>query len=121
MSIKLMFTLICDDARIEQSNKLIIIGLYNYVLAIRRPQPLNSASGPQDRFAMSQLCFVKRYEIDDSAPHRVETFLTEPDGRRLRLGDGLIAPVSSDPYVQQIVIMQGPILAVGKYRISATY
>lgn len=128
MTPKLLFTLICDDARIEKSNKLIIIGLYNYVINFGIPQPQRHptlpgnivSEQPRLQFAIPQLCLVRRWYVD-SAGHKVHTELIGPEGKVHARVDTELALPPTDNYSQEVVQFAGVILIPGEYKIVTKF
>lgn len=125
MPAKLLFTLICDDAREEKSGKLVIIGLYNYSIIFRGlpPQGLDLLAGPgkgrAQRFALPQLCLVRRWYVD-SPGQRVRTELIEPDGKATVISETELPVPRTDDYYQEILRIVGIIISPGLYTIRTT-
>jgi hypothetical protein len=121
MAMKFKFMLICDDARIEQSGKVIIVGLYNHSITFKRQVATPPQSGEQhDRFVLPQLTLLRRWEIDDSTEHTVTTRITGPHGE-IMTGESRFSRPASEPYLQEIISFRGPILTEGAYTISTTW
>jgi hypothetical protein len=143
MTPKLLFTLICDDARIEKSNKLIIIGLYNHAInfesrlvdKVRGFQrlaqhaelrgPLGSTTAqppeqPRPQFALPQLCLVRRWHVD-SPGHKAHTELIGPEGKVYATVETELPNPSGDDYCQEIVQFAGLVLIPGEYKIVTKF
>lgn len=143
MGARLLFTLICDDAREEKSGKLVVVGLYNYTINFQKsseqvPQlfgrlgqsgtprrklgdaGLNtSVQQPTTRFALPQLCIVRRWYVDGHG-HSAQTELIEPGGNRRLLADRELPVVEPDKHYQEIFAIAGFILTEGDYIIHTT-
>lgn len=125
MSVKPLFTLICDDVRIEDStNKLIIIGLYGYSINFTIAQPQSPAPAPgtpntKPKFALPFLCFVRRWQVD--APGlRAKTEIIDPEGRSQLIGETELL-VRGDDYHQEILKVSGILLQEGIYTLRTTW
>ncbi len=123
MSVKPLFTLICDDVRIEDStNKLIIIGLYGYSINFTLAQPQSPAPGAPDakpKFALPFLCFVRRWKVD--APGRkARTEIIDPDGKSHLIGETELL-VRGEDYHQEILKVAGIMLQEGVYTLHTTW
>jgi hypothetical protein len=121
MSVKLLFTLICDDVRVEDStNKLIIIGLYGYSINIGIAQPQSPPPGAGTlKVALPYLCFVRRWQVD-SPGRRAKTTIIDPGGASHQIGDTELI-VRGDDYHQEIIKVAGMLLEDGTYKLVTTW
>jgi hypothetical protein len=122
MSVKPLFTLICDDVRVENTNKLIIIGLYGSSINFSVPQvpaPAPGTAQTRPKLALPFLCVVRRWKVD--APGRTaKTEIIDPEGRSQQIAETqLIA--RDDDYHQEIIKVAGIILQEGVYTIRTTW
>ncbi len=133
MAAKLLFTLMCDDARIEMTNKLIIIGLYNKIInfaglgarqgfaglaAPRRAQEADAQVSPP-KYALPMLCLVRRWILD--SPLKVQTSIIGPDGKSAVSVETSLSPPEDESYCQDVVQIRGIVLIPGLYKIIATF
>jgi len=143
MGVRLLFTLICDDAREEKANKLILIGLYNYSINFQRspeqkPQPFSRIgdTGKSSRrlgdarispteqhtttgFALPQLYIVRRWFVD-SPGNVARTELIEPSGNKRLLGERELPVLEPDKYYQEKFALAGFLLIEGEYTIRTS-
>lgn len=125
MAVKPIFTLICDDVRIENSNKLIIIGLYSYSINFNRP-PIQAseagkptgASNQPPALGMPLFCIVRRWKLD--SPTSVTTQLIDPKGAVIHESANHLPVPNPDDYSQEFIKIVGLILTPGTYIVRAT-
>ena len=111
MANRLLFTFICDDVRLEQSGKLLIVGLYNRSINMVAPPP-----GPQgaQKFALPQLCIVRRWNVDPTDPGNiVNTSVIGPGPLIITLRPLTLVAPPDFGYVQDISIIPGFVLEPG--------
>ena len=124
MAVRLIFTLICDDVRIERSNKLIVVGLYNRVIGFPNVGQASlkgqTPVGQAPKFALPSLCFVRRW-IVDSPGVKARTELIDPNGQSVPIGEEELPVPAEHSYHQQLIRMNGIILIPGVYTIRTTY
>jgi hypothetical protein len=125
MAVKPIFTLICDDVRIENSNKLIIIGLYSYAINFSRPPAQVSDAGKPagggdqaPKLVMPLFCIVRRWKLH--TPIKVTTELIDPNGTSAHIAENHLPVSNSDDYSQELIKVVGIILVPGTYTIRAT-
>lgn len=107
MAAELMFTVVADDIRREQSRKFIVVGLYNK--AIIFPEG-------KDKYALPQLCIFQRYEVNDEG-HKARVEFEAPDGTVQRFPEHELRTTAEGDYFQVVLKMQGVMLAPGTYKI----
>jgi hypothetical protein len=123
MSNQPLFTLICDDVRIETSNKLVIIGLYNYVINFQSPvaQSSTGMSGSATLlFALPFLTIVRRWHVTE-AGKKAHTELIDPSGKSITISDVELTVPTSNDFYQEIIRIAGMVLTRGVYTIKTTY
>jgi hypothetical protein len=129
MPVKPLFTLICDDVRIESSNKLVIVGLYNNVINFMVPSvPVGQGpsgnvppgSGPVMQFALPFLTLVRRWIVTEPGK-TAKTAIIDPTGKSTPIGETqLVVPPNDEP-LQEVLRIAGIILVPGPYTIRTTY
>lgn len=119
MGAKLQFTLICDDARTEVSNKLIVIGLYNYSITFPRIPEQQLKNNQPVRYALPQLCLVRRWLVD-SPGNSIKTELIDPDGKVMQLAERELRFPAEDNLDQEIINVRGILLVPGRYTVRTT-
>jgi hypothetical protein len=129
MAVKPLFTLICDDVRIETSNKLLVIGLYNYIINFQVPTTVveQVAPGqgairqsPTPQFALPLLTLVRRWLVTEGG-HRARTELIDPLGKTTPIADiELQVRPKNEPF-QEVIRINGILLTPGVYTIRTTY
>jgi len=116
MACKLLFTLVCDDARIEQSGKILVVGLYNYLIGFR---PASPGPAGQNVLGLSQLCLVRRWLALDTSPLAVETHIIDKrNGRTVLKTESNLAPPAAGAYSYEILALRGVTLSEGIYSIE---
>jgi len=145
MPAKLIFSLICDDAREEISRKLIVIGLYNYRINVTLPNPpvrrnlpdlrslaqgqgqprpkgleaLRKPEEPVQRLALPQICVVRKWFVD--LPGQIaRTELIEPNGERRLLTERELPVSEPDGFFQEIIRIAGFLLSQGEYKVRTS-
>ena len=114
MSNELLFTLVCDDVRIEQSQKILIVGLYNKIINFR-PVP----TGPPT-LILPQLCMFRRWRVE-SPGTIVKTVLIDPKLKRTLLRDVSLQLPADGSYFQDVLVFPGMVLQVGEYTIKSEW
>lgn len=118
MSIEHMFTLVCDDARIEQSGKLIVVGLYNRAIQFNMPNAPAQGTGLPEKIVLPQLCFIQRWAVKGDSQYPVSATLVDPEGGKRLIAKGIrMAAVADGSYPQQIMFLQGAVLVNGVYHL----
>ena len=116
---KLLFTLICDDVRFENTNKLLFIGVYNYTITFpANPVPSTGPSAPA--FVLAKLCIVRRWVVESSG-QKAKTEVRDPSGKPLMVMDREVEVSKDDAYTHEIFQILGPVLVPGTYTITTTY
>jgi uncharacterized protein DUF6941 len=85
---KFEYTLVCDDIREEQSNKLSIIGMYNETIFVSKLP-----------YTFPKLCFLFSYK-DIRAGDKFEIILKNPSGKTLSKKINGTVPVEIKGYVR---------------------
>lgn len=119
MGAELKFTLICDDARVEVSNKVIVIGLYNYSINFSQAQAPPTQPGLPVHYALPQLCLVRRWFVD-SPGVKVKTELIDPEGKAMQVAERELRYPSEDNFDQEIINIRGILLTKGRYKIRTS-
>jgi hypothetical protein len=132
MTNRILFTLICDDAREEKSNKLIIVGLYNGIIGFAQPPaqkgfarlgvqqtPKGGISAPRAKYGLPLLCIVRRWVLD--SPVNVETAIIGPDGMKVASANSQLSPPQDGSHCQEIIKIGGLVLTPGPHKIVTTY
>ena len=121
MAVKLLFTLICDDVRFENTNKLLFIGVYNYVITFpSQPTTGTSQQSSQPGFPMPKLCIVRHWLVE-SHGHKARTEVYDPSGKPLLILDRELETQKDSIRTYEIFQVLGPIMIPGKYKITTTY
>jgi hypothetical protein len=120
MGVKLLFTLLCDDIRMENSGKFIVIGVYNYVITFQPTPTIAIQGGPPNRLAMQKLCLFRRWQ-DVSTELLVKTEIMGPDGKVVISMDTKLVRPLDDSFCQEIIQWFGPFFLPGVHRIVTTY
>jgi hypothetical protein len=116
MPAKLLLTLLCDDVREEKSEKLSLIGIYNYAIVFPAPPPNAGGATTPTKFALPQLCIFRRW-IVDSAGLISLTELVDPQGVVRAKAELPLVHDQRDDYHNQILRLFGVILDPGRYTI----
>jgi hypothetical protein len=117
MPAKLLFTIICDDVRMENTQKAILVGVYNNVINFQKAATVPSAQ--KTVYAIPQLCLFRRWRLG-SEPVNVQTQILGPEGfNRIEIPSTL-QPPTEPGLSQEIVKLFGPVFVEGDYSIVTT-
>ena len=115
MAAELLFTIICDDIRVENTGKLIVIGLYNGTINFAKAAAPEGQGG-EPKYALPHLCFLRRWRLDsDKATVKME--LVEPSGNIRKYPEVELQKQDDYDYAQEIMRTVGVVLSPGKYTI----
>lgn len=117
MANKLLFTIVCDDVRIEQSQKILIVGLYNRTINFRLP-PQQLPAPP--KLVLPQLCIFRRWLIDTPGVI-VRTTLIDPNLNATQLNNVALQVPDDGAYFQDVTVMPGLVLEPGEYTIRSDW
>jgi hypothetical protein len=120
MGVKLLFTLLCDDVRVENSGKFILVGIYNYALTF---QPIATGAGgipPATQFNMQKLCLFRRWDTD-LTDFQVKTDIVGPDGKVVMSFSSKLVKPQDGAFCQEIVQLFGPVFSPGVHKIVTKY
>jgi hypothetical protein len=129
MPVRPLFTLICDDVRVESSNKLIIIGLYNKIINFQAPTIVMEqitpgkptvTSTPVMQFALPFLTLVRRWIVTEPG-RKAQTSIVDPNGKSTLVGETQLPVPPNDEPLQEVLRLAGIILMPGVYTIKTTY
>jgi hypothetical protein len=121
MNAELVFTLLCDDVRVEASNKLTFVGIYNYVIAF--PTPPDGAIPPGDgpmRYPLAKLFIVRRWKLARS-PIQLKTRILGPDRQTVFSFDTQPSMRPEDAFCNEIIQLMGLQFVEGVHQIVTTY
>lgn len=108
MSITHKYTLVCDDVRVENNNKLIVIGLYTGQMTV-----------PSIPFALPTLCFFQMFESERPGQVGFRATLTHLDsGKNLATAMGMMGIPKPGNGVSIIKFGNLQISAPGTYLFS---
>jgi hypothetical protein len=116
MSAKLLFTILCDDVREEKSEKLTLIGLYNYAIVFQAPPPNTAGITLPIKYALPQLCVVRRWIVDTPGLASV-TELIDPQGVMQATTELPLLVGQHGDYSNQVLRLFGVVLVPGVYTI----
>jgi hypothetical protein len=116
MPAKLLFTILCDDVREEKSEKLTLVGLYNYAIVFPRPAPNTGSGEVPIKYALPQLCIVRRWAVDSPGLNSV-TELIDPQGVVRVTAELPLSVGQPDDYHNQILRLFGVVFDPGRYTI----
>jgi hypothetical protein len=120
MSAKLLFTLICDDVRVENTRKLVLVGVYNYTITFPAPVGLPpSQPNSPPKFALPKLCLVRRWRVD-TPEFTAQTSILDPNNTVAISFETKLTKPSDDTFCQEVVQLAGPVLFPGQYSIVTT-
>ncbi len=121
MPSQLLFTLICDDVRIESTNKLTFVGIYNYAINfLVDPNSNTTTPGAPLTFGLQKLCIVRRWNLDTSSL-TVNTQIVGPSNEVVFNFETKPSIRPEDAYCHEIVQLAGIILSPGKHKIITRY
>ena len=116
MGVKLLFTVLCDDIRLESSGKFVLVGVYNRIIAFQNAQGTAQSGG----WAMPKLCLFRRWDLDETDVP-VKTEIVGPDSRTVMAFDTRLVRPPENTFHQEIVQLVGVVFSPGHHRIVTTY
>jgi|SRR3972149_8761209 len=106
---KLIDWMICDDIRVENNGKTIIIGIYHDNIIV-----------PGLPFVMPQLVTWTKWDVAKAPLKKFEFTVTAPDGKTMgHVADEPSTNASGKKAILQIAISPFAIKEMGEYRIDA--
>jgi hypothetical protein len=115
MTLRLLFTLMCDDVRLEASGKLTLVGLYNCVMGFSYNQS-NVPTGAAAKVAVQQLCVVLRWS-EEAAGKNTSIEIIGPDGTSRARAELTLGAPTDEGYIQAVVKFLGLAFDDGKYMV----
>jgi hypothetical protein len=119
MGVKLLFTLLCDDVRLENTGKFVLVGVYNYVLSFQ-PIAGTSPNPSETRLSMQKLCLFRRWVLDQNEVP-IKTDIVGTEGKTVMSVETKLIRPPDNTFCHEVIQLFGPVFSPGIHRILTKY